>query len=135
MKIAGEQNQRKYWRNSKTSILNFTRKIHLLWVILWITFLMERTMVNSVYLKNLINLNRSCKTKHLEMMAQLPNLLSFLEYLENHFIKSLHFSHVHGQLCSSQRRVLVIILGNKIRINVSSKIGALSHQQMFQKPC
>ena len=74
-------------------------------------------MVNSVYLKNLIELNRSCKTKHQEMMAQLPNLLSFLEYLENHFIKSLHFSHVHGQLCSSQRRVLVIILGNKIRIN------------------
>ena len=92
-------------------------------------------MVNSVYLKNLIELNRSCKTKHQEMMAQLPNLLSFLEYLENHFIKYLHFSHVHGQLCSSQRRVLVIILGNKIRINVSSKIGALSHQQMFQKPC
>ena len=81
-------------------------------------------MVNSVYLKNLIELNRSCKTKHQEM-------ISFLEYLENHFIKYLHFSHVHGQLCSSQRRVLVIILGNKIRINVSSKIGALSHQQMF----
>mgnify|MGYP006963861853 FL=1 len=25
MKIVGEQNQRKYWRNSKTYILNFTR--------------------------------------------------------------------------------------------------------------
>lgn len=37
--------------------------------------------------------------------------------LENHLVESLHFSHVHDQLCSSQRRAFVII-------------GSLSHQQM-----
>ena len=79
MKIVGEQNQQKYWRNSKTSILNFTRKIHLLWVILWITFLMERTMANSIYLKSSIEFNRSGKTKHQEMMAQVPNFTYRLE--------------------------------------------------------
>ena len=40
---------------------------------------MERTMANSVYLKNSIELNRSCKTKHQEMMAQLPNFNYRLE--------------------------------------------------------
>ena len=40
---------------------------------------MERTMANSVYLKNSIELNRSCKTKHQEMMAQLPTFNYRLE--------------------------------------------------------
>ena len=40
---------------------------------------MERTMANSVYLKNSIEFNRSGKTKHQEMMAQLPNFTYRLE--------------------------------------------------------
>ena len=44
--------------------------------------------------------------------------LPFGNLLENHFIDFLHFSHVHDQLCSSQRRLLVIILRNKIRVVV-----------------
>ena len=77
-------------------------------------------MANSVYLKNSIELNRSCKTKHQEMMAQLPNFTYRLEVFWKiiSYSYSLHSSHVHDQLCSSQRRVLVIFLRNKIRIVV-----------------